>query len=106
MPYTKIFERRRYIFRAIAVIMSVMSVVSCSASPQSPQDTTLYPQTPTVAAAASNQVLALTQVSAQTALGSDSDKNQPRGYLTTPQELLAIKAKADRNIEPYKSAVK
>ena len=28
-----------------------------------------------------------------------------RGYLTTPGELAEIKKKADRNIEPYKSAV-
>jgi hypothetical protein len=29
----------------------------------------------------------------------------PRGYLTTPQELSLIKEKADQGIEPYKSAV-
>lgn len=29
---------------------------------------------------------------------------QPRGYLTTPQELAAIKAKIARGVEPYKSA--
>jgi hypothetical protein len=28
-----------------------------------------------------------------------------RGYLTTPQELVIIKSKADQNIEPYKSSV-
>ena len=35
---------------------------------------------------------------------SDQVLGNSRGYLTTPQELAEIKAKANKGVEPYKSA--
>lgn len=50
-------------------------------------------------------IAALTLPAAAFASVPDTVTGNSRGYLTTPQELQAIKAKADQNIEPYKTAV-
>jgi len=65
----------------------------------------LVASTPTALTTSASALSTVIPANVTTQEDATESKDHSRGYLTTPAELQRIKAKADRGLEPYRSAV-
>ena len=89
----------RFVLFAILLTFSLVNIISCTALQ-------VNPSLPATVAGSANPTIIPSFPAALTSLPVLKQKvYHSRGYLTTPQELVDIKAKADHDMEPYKSSV-
>lgn len=115
---TSSLVRRPLWLALVAIIVAVYAalLISCTTQSALPQingasqtsseeaEATSYAAKPTATAIPTRAPVAML-VPVQTPESQVANAPKPRGYLTTPLELVRISEKANQGIEPYKSAV-